>query len=113
MRPHADGMTGETREMQEMRRLPDSYSLTASGFRGGFLIKGVTSMLGTIVFSFLMMFIFFVFAPELWWLGGVIAVLLIVLWKILTRNADEKKPKDDVPRTEYDEFDWWQDNQGF
>ncbi len=20
--------------------------------------------------------------------------------------------RDDVPRTEYDEFDWWQDNQG-
>lgn len=72
-------------------------------------------MLGTIVFSFLMMFIFLVYVPDLWWLGGVIAVLLIVLWKILTGIADEekkKKPPEDTPQTEYDEFDWWQDNQG-
>ena len=72
-------------------------------------------MLGTIVFSFLMMFIFLVYVPDLWWLGGVIAVLLIVLWKILTGIVDEeekKKPPEDTPQTEYDEFDWWQDNQG-
>ena len=30
MRPHAAGMTGETREMQEMRRLPKSYIRVSS-----------------------------------------------------------------------------------
>lgn len=30
------------------------------------------------------------------------------------KSKDEKqKKKDDVPYTEYDEFDWWQDDQGF
>ena len=69
-------------------------------------------MLGSIIFSFIMMFIFLVYVPDLWWLGGVIAVLLIVLWKLLTGIADEGNKKKPPKDPEYDEFDWWQDNQG-
>ncbi len=33
MQPHADGMTGETREMQERRRLPDNRFLRSGDCR--------------------------------------------------------------------------------
>lgn len=65
-------------------------------------------MLASIVFSFILMFIFLVYVPDLWWLGGVIAVLLLVLWKILTKGTDKQKKS----KEKYDEFDWWQDDQG-
>lgn len=45
MRPHADGTTGETREMQELRRLPNDYlaqqysSIKKSIRKGAFFVQ--------------------------------------------------------------------------
>ncbi|MBQ7670688.1 MAG: hypothetical protein IJS45_08210 [Clostridia bacterium] len=57
---------------------------------------------------------------------GIIGSFVIVklLWRIITFpfrligrmlgfRPQRRRRALDVPMTEYDEFDWWQDNQGF
>lgn len=55
MRPHADGMTGETREMQELRRLPKNLFLLdeSKGLndRRPFFINKRCGTVGTSIFS--------------------------------------------------------------
>lgn len=45
---------------------------------------------------------------------GVFACLGIHILKSVIFGSRKKKLKkhDNIPHTEYDEFDWWQDNQG-
>ncbi len=39
-------------------------------------------------------------------------ILKSILFGDKNDKKDERKKQDDAPHTEYDEFDWWQDNQG-
>lgn len=58
----------------------------------------------------------FVFkAPDYVWLSIPICFAYLFLKSAIKAGAGHKNNKrshDDCPQTEYDEFDWWQDNQG-
>lgn len=51
--------------------------------------------------------------PVLGAVGVFLCLVIQFLKDIVFGNSDKGENKhDDVPHTEYDEFDWWQDNQG-
>ncbi len=58
----------------------------------------------------------FVFkAPDYVWLSVPICFAYLVLkskFKARMKRNNDSQLHDDCPQTEYDEFDWWQDNQG-
>lgn len=53
--------------------------------------------------------------PILGVLGVYLCLGLFILKSVIFGDKDDKKNRkhDDTPYTEYDEFDRWQDNQGF
>ncbi len=66
------------------------------------------------IFTIIVVGLFVFKAPDYAWLSVPICFFYLVLkHTIKDRIASDRKDKhDDVPYTEYDEFDWWQDNQG-
>lgn len=73
-------------------------------------------MIGLIIFGFILVCAFYAWFPGATALivpVFVISVIIGVVLKRLFHSSQNKHiKKDDVPHTEYDEFDWWQDNQG-
>ena len=67
------------------------------------------------IFCIIVALLFVAFAPGLWWLSIPICAAYLILKAVLQEKfGDKSDGKDDcdAPFTEYDEFDWWQDNRG-
>lgn len=56
------------------------------------------------IFTFIVVALFVFKAPDYTWLGCLLCFTYLVIKSILKKNRPQKR--------EYDEFDWWQDNQG-
>ena len=50
-------------------------------------------------------------APGIAWLSVPICLVYLII-KSEFKDKSGTGRKDDAPITEYDDFDWWQDNQG-
>ena len=58
--------------------------------------------------------LFVFFLPGWGWLSLPIGLGILILKEVITKavREEQNKPSGDSPKAEYDEFDWWQDNQG-
>lgn len=62
------------------------------------------------IFTFIVVGLFVFFAPAFVWLSIPICFAYFFLKSAIKIEAVQSKT--DCPETEYDEFDWWQDNRG-
>lgn len=60
------------------------------------------------IFTIVVVSLFVFFAPAFVWLSIPICLAYHILKSSLKEAANQEKPSVD----EWDEFDWWQDNQG-
>lgn len=73
-------------------------------------------MIGFFIFAFVLVLAFYTWFPDYVWLIKPIVVVVGVIWlvvKIIGLWAGSSKSDNSSIEDKWDEYDWWQDNQGF
>ncbi|MCI5795875.1 MAG: hypothetical protein MR019_03270 [Ruminococcus sp.] len=73
-------------------------------------------MIGFFIFAFVLVLAFCTWFPDYVWLLKPIVVVVGVIWlvvKIIGLWAGSSKSDNSSIEDKWDEYDWWQDNQGF
>lgn len=76
----------------------------------------VYKMIGLFIFAFVLVLAFYTWFPDYAWLIKPIVVVVGVIWfvvKIIGLWAGSSKSDNSSIEDKWDEYDWWQDNQGF
>lgn len=76
----------------------------------------VYKMIGLFIFAFVLVLAFYTWFPDYVWLIKPIVVAVGVIWlvvKIIGLWAGSSKSDNSSIEDKWDEYDWWQDNQGF
>lgn len=76
----------------------------------------VYKMIGFFIFAFVLVLAFYTWFPDYVWLIKPIVVVVGVIWlvvKIIGLWAGSSKSDNSSIEDKWDEYDWWQDNQGF
>ena len=72
-------------------------------------------MIGMLIFGFILVCAFYAWFPGLTAMiipVFIVSVIVGIVLKRLFIQKGENIKNDDISHTKYDEFDWWQDNQG-
>ncbi len=75
----------------------------------------VYKMIGLFIFAFVLVLAFYTWFPDYVWLIKPIVVAVGVIWlvvKIIGLWAGSSKSDNSSIEDKWDEYDWWQDNQG-